>query len=80
MSKQRRLRRLLAQLSQAFHDGDKKENDASGEAILQGGCRTCEVIAENFLCSFTPQFKRQWGLRHNTIEGSPIHRYKTGTW
>ncbi len=77
MPKQRRLRRRLVQLSEAFHDGGKNEYDASDEAILQGGCRTCEGIAENVLCSFTPQLKRQWGLRHNTIEGSPIHRYKT---
>ncbi len=45
MAKQRWLRRRLEQLSEAGHDGSKNEHDASGEAILQGGGRTCEVVA-----------------------------------
>ncbi len=78
MAKQRRLRRRLKELSEAGHDGSKNEHDASDKAILQGGGRTCEVVAEDFLCSFTLQLNRQWGLWHNTPKGSRIHRYKTG--
>ncbi len=74
MAKQRRLRRRLEELSEAGHEGDKSEHDASDEAILQRGGCTCEVVAEDFLCSFTLQLNRQWGFWHNT----PIRLYKTG--
>ncbi len=79
MAKQRRLRRRLEELSKIRHDGGKSEHDASDEAILQGGGRTCEVVAEDFLCIFTFQLNRQWGPRYHTLKGSLIHIYKTGT-
>ncbi len=79
MAKQRRLRRRLEELSEAGHDSSKNEHDASDETILQGGGRICEMVAEDFLSLFTLQLNRQWGLWHNTLKSSRIHRYKTGT-
>ncbi len=70
-------RRRLEELSEAGHEGDKSEHDASEETVLQGGGRTCEVVAEDLLI-FTFQLNRQWGLWHNTPKGSRIHLYKTG--
>ncbi len=78
MAKQRRLRPWQEKASEAGHQGDKSKHDASDEATLQWGGRTCEVVAEDFLGSFTLQLNRQWGLWHNTSKGSLVHLYKTG--
>ncbi len=79
LAKQRRLWRRPEKLSETGHESGKSEYEASDETVLQGGGRTCEVVAEDFLSLFTLQLNRQWGTRHHTLKGSLIHIYKTGT-